>query len=372
MLSRLFLMWSARSWSLNQKISPLFTVFGFILLRGVNSFGMVVDSLLFPKLRRVKIEKPIIVAGVPRSGTTFLQRFLIELEIGTGVRLWKSLIPSLTLQAPLKPLIPYLEKFSPAKHHTNVIHHTSLQSMETDDAALFFNFFDGFFAYGFYVAWAKENFKEMFDPNIRDTSKRDFSYLEKLWLRNSISEKNDRVVSKMFSLPARIPQFLDKFPDAKIIYLVRDPLATVPSVMSLVTGVLDSRFNFWDLPHEKRERYIHRLYAGLLDLSLRFQKAYVNHKIPHENIMIITYDRLMSDLETLMTEIFHFIDESPSEDLVKKIKSVAEKQRNYKSQHKYNLAKFDLSVEKIRSDYAPIYTTFFSHKTESYFQSFQS
>ena len=33
--------------------------------------------------------------------------------------------------------------------------------------------------------------------------------------------------------------------------MVRDPMETVPSGLSLVTGVLDGRFGFWALPEEK-------------------------------------------------------------------------------------------------------------------------
>jgi hypothetical protein len=289
-----------------------------------------------------------------------MQRFLVTHGLGTGMRIWKMLYPSLTFQTIIKPFLPLMEKFSPARHHSSVIHETSLNGIETDDPALLFRFFDGFFVYGFFLAWAKGDHKDMFDPKNRDTSDRDFNYLKKIWIRNLVGEKQERMIPKIFSLSVRIPQFLDKFPDAKVLYLIRDPLSTVPSGLSLVTGVLDNRFGFWNLSDEKRQRYIDRLYNGLLELSLTFHDDYVSGKIPKENVKIILYERMMSDFDKLMEEIFEFTGDSPSESLSKTIKETAEKQRAYKSGHQYDLNKFGLTEEQIRKDYAPIYDTFLS------------
>lgn len=351
-------MWSALAFSFNKKISPVFTVIGFYLLHITVSIGLFFDKLFFPSLKNKKIEKPIVIVGNPRSGTTFLQRFLVDNGFGTGMRIWKMLYPSLTLQTLIKPFLPILEKFSPARFHASAAHKTSLTGIETDDPALFFRYFDGFFVYGFFLAWAQEDLKDMFDPFKRDTSKRDFSYLEKMWKRNLISENANRMIPKIFSLTVRIPQFLKKFPDAKILYMVRDPLSTVPSGLSLVTGVLDGRFGFWSLPEEKRARYIDRLYYGLLDLSIRFYDDWTSGKIPKESVMIVTYDRLMHDFDNLMNEIMAFVGEVPSAELMQKIKNTAEKQRNFKSGHKYDLEKFGLDADKIRKDYESIYQTF--------------
>jgi len=358
MLSRLILMWKALSFSLNKKFSPLVTVIGFLVLNLITSIGLALDHIFFPRIRKKKIIKPIVIVGNPRSGTTFMQRFLVDNGMGTGMRIWKMLYPSLTFQVIIRPFLPIMEKFSPARHHSSAIHKTSLRGIETDDPALLFRFFDGFFVYGFFLAWAEQDLKYMFDPKNRDTSDRDFSYLKKIWIRNLVGEKQDRIIPKVFSLSVRIPQFLKKFPDAKILYLVRDPLNTVPSGLSLVTSVLDKRYGFWNLPEEKRQRYIDRLYNGLLELSIKFHDDYISGTIPKESIKIVLYDRMMGDFDYLMEEILEFLGETPSDDLLNAIKETSDKQKAYKSEHKYDLDKFGLTEEKIRTDYAPIYNIF--------------
>ena len=74
--------------------------------------------------------------------------------------------------------------------------------------------------------------------------------------------------------------------------------------------------------------------------------------------MIVRFDRMVSDFEGLMDDIFNFIDYNPSDEFISNIKKTAEDQRSFKSGHKYDLEKFGLTEERIKSDCSVIYTTF--------------
>ena len=358
MLNRMLKAYRAVNYSFNRYVTPLITFCGFLIIYLVVSIGILIDNIFYPSLRRMRIKSPIVVVGNPRSGTTFLQRFLVNNGYGTGMRVWKMIYPSPSLQILIKPILPLLEKISPARHHSRVIHETGLSAIETEDPALLFRFFDGFFLYGFFLAWSKNDPKDMFDPKIRDTSERDFRWLDTIWRRNLISEKNTRIVAKIFSLGMRLPQFLKKFPDAKILFLVRDPLETIPSSLSLVTGVLDARFGFWNLPDNQRRQYVERLYSAFLDLHLRFHADYTEGRISEQNVMIVPYSRMMADFENLMAEVNQFVEVAPTGDLTETIKKTAENQRSYKSKHVYNLEKFGLNQDRIIKDYKKIYESF--------------
>jgi len=339
-------------------IRPIFTGWMFLNLRIWVAIGMWLDPLFFPKLKRTEVKSPIVVVGNPRTGTTFLQRFLVDHELGAGTRLWHELVPSLSLQKLLNPFIPILEKVSPARHHSASVHKTSLVSVETDAPALLFRFFDGFFLYGFIYAHAEEEMIDDFDPNKRDFSARDFAYLRQVWRRNLVTWQRDRVVSKLFSLGPRIKPFVDEFPDARLLYMVRDPLSMVPSGMSLVTGVQDEAFGFSKLSPERQARFIERLYGGLLQIARLFHDDWVAGNFPKENVMLVHFDRMMSDFDGLMEELLQFIGHEPSPELLDEIKVVAAKQRAYKSKHKYSLARYGLTAERIKKDYAFYYDTF--------------
>lgn len=340
--------------------SPLLTSLLFVGLRLGVAIGQWCDWIFFRQLKRKKMASPIVIVGNPRTGTTFLQRFLHDSRVGVGQQLWRMLYPSLTLQWFIKPFLPVLEKISPARHHSTIAHDTSLTSVETDDVSVFFRYLDGFFLYGFILAHADEDLVDTVDVRYRDTSNRDFAWLNELWMRSATAQNADRVVAKLFSLGPRLPQFLSAFPEAKILYMVRDPVSVIPSGLSLVTGVLDKRFGFWSLSEEQCQRYCDRLYKALVELLRRFHDDWQSGKIDRTKVFIVKFPRLMNDFNGLMTEILKFVDHEASPALISRITDQAEKQRSYQSKHKYDLLKFGLTEDQIRSDCSFVYTTFLS------------
>ena len=339
-------------------ISPIFTGLLLSFMRLFVTLGLALDKVFYHSLRTRKLTDPIVIVGNPRSGTTFLHRYLIHQGFGSGAQLWQLIYPSIVLQKLIKPFLPFLERISPSRHHSTAAHQTSLRSIETDDVSLFFRYFDGFFLYGFLLSFADEDLFDWFDPKLRNTSQRDFRWFETIWLRTMISSKKEPIIGKLFSLSTNLPAFMERFPESKIIYMVRDPLNVLPSGLSLVTGVLDKRFGFWNLPEQKRNQYIGRLYAALVELLKRFHDDWVNERIEKSRIFIVRYDQMMNNFEDIMSGIFKFTGFEPSADLIDDVKKTAEKQRQYESTHTYDLEKFGLNEARIRADCSFVYKTF--------------
>ncbi|SVD98785.1 uncharacterized protein METZ01_LOCUS451639, partial [marine metagenome] len=72
-------------------ISPIFSGILLLLLRLINFIFMKLDWIFFKKIRDNNINNPIIIVGNPRSGTTFLHRYLVNSKIGIGTQLWQML-----------------------------------------------------------------------------------------------------------------------------------------------------------------------------------------------------------------------------------------------------------------------------------------
>jgi hypothetical protein len=358
---RLFTVYMIIGRTFGSWLSPIITGLLLLILRIIVFIGSILDYIFFSKIRKGKINNPIIIVGNPRSGTTFLHHYLTSHHLGTGSQLWQMLYPSVVLQKIIRPFLPFLEKISPTRHHSTDAHKTSLQSVETDDASILFRYLDGFFLYGFLLSWNQNNLFDWVDPKKRDTSDRDFNWLESMWLRVLVSNNQDQIIGKLFSISANMPKFLNRFPNAKILYMVRDPLSVIPSGLSLVTGVLDKKFGFWSLEKEKRDRFIRRLYGALIELLRRFHDDWTNGKIDKNKVMIVHFDRMMSDFDGLMNDIVKFIDIKPSEKLIEDIRVTADKQRAFKSKHKYDLSKFGLTEQQIKDDCKIIYQTFLSN-----------
>ncbi len=357
MLKRILRLYLILGKTFNAWVSPLLSGILLLFLRTMVSIGQLVDHLLFWSIRK-PLKDPIIIVGNPRSGTTFLHRFLIKQKIGSGSQLWQMLYPSVLVQKCIRPLLPLMERISPARHHSTEAHKTSLTSVETDDVSLLFRYLDGFFLYGFFLTFDDEDLFHWVDPDIRDTSARDFKWFESIWKRNILSNKGKRYIGKLFSLSSNLPSFQRQFNDAKILYMIRDPLSVIPSGLSLVTGVLDKRFDFWSLDEDIKRRSINRLYLALVELLKRFQQDWVNNKIDKDKVMIVQFDTMMNDFETLMNGILDFIGTDKNDELGKAIKETAESQRQYQSGHKYDLEKFGLTEDQIKSDCKEIYQTF--------------
>jgi omega-hydroxy-beta-dihydromenaquinone-9 sulfotransferase len=339
-------------------VAPIFIAIVFGFLRLLVWFGMALDHLFVPRLRRTKVNRPIVLVGNPRTGTTFLQRFLSDEGFGSGMELFLMLYPSLVLQRILRPVLPLLEKISPAKFHATEAHATSLSSVETDDVGVLFRYLDGFFLYGFFLSFDDEDLVSTMDPRVRDTTARDFNWLDQLWRRSLVLHSSERNIAKLFSLAVRLPQFLERFPDAQILYMARDPLSIIPSANSLVIGVLDKAFGFWSKPEEVRKRWLDRMYKAWVMLLKKFHEDWTSGAIDKKRVYIVRYDRMMADFETVMEEMCSFLGQEMTPKLRASVQKRAEKQRKYQSEHRYDLAKYGLTEADIRRDCAFFYDTF--------------
>lgn len=357
MLSRLRLIQGVLANVFSVRVIPLFVACFYGGLRLNVWLFMALDRLVFPSLAKRRVQRPIVIVGNPRTGTTFLHRFLVEQQFGVGLHLYRSLYPSILLQKLLRPMLPLLEKVSPARFHASAAHDTNLSSVETDDVTVFFRYADGFFVYGFFLAWAEADLRPMFAPEVRDTTERDFDWLEQVWRRSLVAQDGDRVVAKLFSTGVRTPAFLQRFPDAHILYMVRDPVEVIPSTFSLVTGVLEKAFGYSTLPAEVRNRYNERLYLALVDLFRRFHEDWTTGRIDRTRVMVVSYTRMMNDFDGLMAEMIPFFDMNPTPAQLEAIRRTAEEQRAYKSAHRYQLERYGLDADRIRRDCAFVYDT---------------
>jgi hypothetical protein len=173
-----------------------------------------------------------------------------------------------------------------------------------------------------------------------------------------VLHKADRNIAKLFSVAVRLPQFLERFPEAQILYMARDPLSIIPSSMSLVIGVLDRAFGFWSLPEAVRKRWLDRMYKAWILLLQKFHEDWTTGMIDQKRVFIVRYDRMMADFEGLMDEMCKFLGHEMTPKLRETIHKRGEKQRKYESEHKYDLAKYGLTEEQVRRDCAFFYDTF--------------
>ena len=171
-----------------------------------------------------------------------------------------------------------------------------------------------------------------------------------------VFRNHPRALVKSFAMGADICSVQQAFPDAKILYLARDPVESIPSGLSLITGVLDKRFGFLSLPEVEQRRFCQRLKQALLELLRRFVQDWKAERIQREKVKIIPYDRIIKDFDRLMVEIAEFVEHPLDEALRLQIEQQAVRQRNHQSQHTYKASKFFLDEAQLRLESEFFYT----------------
>src|SRR5690606_36307633 len=101
-----------------------------------------------------------------------------------------------------------------------------------------------------------------------------------------------------------------------------------------------------------------RLYAGLVKILERFHEDWTEGKIDASRVYFVRYDRMMAEFEVVVDEMCRFLGHELTPELAAQVDELAAKQRAYKSEHRYDLAKYGLTEEKIRKDCAFLYHTF--------------
>lgn len=346
------------------RLRPIFT----FLLKQVHRLISVstrgADHLFFPGFRRRKLDRPIFILGNPRSGTTFVHRFLLHSQRLCAFELWEMLLPAITARRMFGGLIRGLAPFNPARYHSSDAHETSLRDVETDDAAWFMHAVDGPFLWAYFHAWedtwgsdlSRRSMDMGTDPEARE---RLFSYMEGCWRRNLHAKDKDRIIVKTSVLSSQAAYLLERYPDAKLIYLVRDPMSTIPSGMSLLTGVLEGAYDIWEgTTPEARTRYLENLYQASCHWYSSYHELTVSGALKPEQHLVVPYPSLISDLEGTMRRIAEFTELDPAPGFWERVTAQAEKQRGRKSAHKYSLEKFGLTEERIRKDLAFVYDSY--------------
>lgn len=150
--------WGASLWPGKHEGAPLglrrlvFLLLGYPLFLGlqlVHWLGFLCDEIFFSAYRKVEVESPVFIHGIPRSGTTFLHRTLAADPNYTYFTTWEAILaPSITerkvvcalaaidraIGAPCKRLIQACLNKSSADF--NAIHEVGLDTPEEDYLAL--------------------------------------------------------------------------------------------------------------------------------------------------------------------------------------------------------------------------------------------
>ncbi len=319
------------------------------------------DRLFFPGYRKVEVKQPVFIIGHPRSGTTLLHRTLTQCGEFACYRAWELFFPALTARWLVRPLLSLQRRRRRTLVPAEVGHEVGLDEVEEEEF-LFLHRLDT----QFLLTRTPLAFDEFEHPEVRlhdaqPAARRRASaaFFKECLQRQIFVTGRSRVVAQLHFSVHRVKTLLETFPDARFIYLVRSPLETIPSHLSLVQAGLKFQWGENRLPREVMERFFERRYRYNRDLYEYSRELFQTGVLNERNTLVLPYEMLSSNLQAGMARVFEFIGHRPSETLQATITAQAVEQKAYQRPHTVlPLEAFGLSEARVREDLAFVFNGF--------------
>lgn len=308
----------------------------------------------FPEILEERIVEPIVIVGLPRTGTTMLQRMIASDPANYCLYWWESRLPA--------PMSPPEEAPDPAKRDPRIadaeaevaamlegapdlmaMHPLEAEGPDEEIMLLEHSFFstnpEAFVNVPKFGAWADQQ-----------DQRSGYLYLERLlkflqWQKKRRGELSTRWVLKAPHHLGFMDLLFDVFPDARVVQTHRDPIQTIPSLASLIQAIRGMGSDNAD-PHDTGRQWSGRM--------SRAMKRCMEVREQHESRFIdVFFADVLKDPIEVIRRIYAFAGWELTEDAVDSMKQWAEdNSRDKREAHQYTLEQFGLDEAGIRRDFA--------------------
>ena len=326
-------------------------------------FGL--DDILFPGYKNHQIEKPLFILGNLRSGSTFLHRLLSrDSETFTSLTTWDIyLTPSVT-QKKITQFVSRLDK----KYFNNTMHralyaidrrtlgkikiHPISFFQPEEDENIHLTIWDGYFVTFLFPFMDEmpnyQHFDEALSP---EHKKRIMTFYKSMLQRHMYATGKKYFVAKNPAFSAKIKTLVEFFPDARIIYLARNPLDMLPSTVSWINYARRQFTDPTDGYHYVEE---------ILDMTQHWYRhplAYLDaHPSPRH--LIMKYDDLIQRPEMVIRGFYEQFGYPDKPGLPVIIDQAVKETLTFNSDHNYSYEQMGFTREQIVKIYADIFERF--------------
>jgi len=333
-----------------------FVILFFLIWSMATTFFMLLDLVLFPKFRRVKVKNPVFIIGHPRSGTTFVHHLFTQTDEMAAFKAWHILFPAISQRILLRPLIRYLVR----KNKTEIIpesagHRIAIDKVEEEEMLFIHNRDTQFVIVGTVLGFADEDYREIrfHDSQPRSRRIRSAKFLKSCFQRHIYYTGKTQIFAQTHFSTHRIRTLMEVFPDAKFIYMHRNPHETLPSYFSLTYNTQDILWGMNRFTKDQLFRFFEYRYQASRELYQYFHGLWHQGEINKRRVMIVPYERLREDLMAVFNEIVSFTGVDASQRLKLAVTRQAERQRHYQRKHDVTpLSWFGINENRIREDFA--------------------
>ena len=321
------------------------------------AIGRALDHILYPEFRRQKIRQPVFIIAPPRSGTTFLQKLLAK-NRGTfaPVLMYQTIFPSITIQKIIQSVALasrqkgglLFDISSWIERHCfggwDGMHKMRFAEPEEDDGYFVYTFVTEaiYLLFPFVRALWGAGFADDLPPRQR---RRLMRYYRSCLQRHLYLNGPEKILlSKATQLSGSIECLKAEFPDARIVNILRNPVESIPSHISVFYTV----WNWVDPSIVKKSRESLEYAELAAAWFLHLEKNDITSR--PENYLRIFYTNLVRHPDRAARSIYrHFgIPLTPSAE--RTIQKEAKRALEYKSSHQYTLEEYGLSRAWIKKE----------------------
>lgn len=333
------------------------------VVQAIHAVALFLDNILFPGYKKVRIQEPTFMLGIPRSGSTFLHRLLAkDTDNFTTLNLWEMVFAPAIIErklfsslgwldrligSPLLRLLKWLDRkvFKAVRK----IHRVSLFEPEEDDLVLLPIFASIFLLFPFPFPeelWGLA----FFDRQTPEPVKRRIMEFYKACVQRHlyVQGTGKRFLSKNPAFSPKVDALNAWFPDSRAVCTVRNPYSALPSLLSFLSFTWE---RFRNDPKGSTFR----------DMVVELAGHWYRHPMerlplwPGDRHAFVLYDDLIRDPKEIVERLYTRLGLAISPDFAQCLDAEREKARAYRSKHEYSLADYDLDPAQVFADFRDVY-----------------
>jgi hypothetical protein len=351
---------SPRRWLAHFSILSLLSLWAF-----VNALCLQLDRFLFPGYRKARIESPVFIVGNARSGTTLFHRLLCgDEERFVYFRTWEILFPSLLQKKLIKAVCGAYQRFFPDSFRrlgaweerqlqtVKAMHPIGINKPEEDEFLLLIPFASATLAVLFpYLDQLTE--LTNFDGRPARLRRRIMHVYRECVARQLHLHGGGRtLVSKNPSFVSKLRSLAEEFPDAKFVYLIRNPFETIPSLLKLLRTIWEGL----GLDSRHIESSTQQIAEGCMrDYSYAME---VLAELPADRVVIVEYTELVADAKATVERVYQHLGLSVSPAFEERLAAERSRQKRHQSSNVYSLEEFGVSEADLVAKLGPILRRF--------------
>jgi omega-hydroxy-beta-dihydromenaquinone-9 sulfotransferase len=337
---------------------------GFAAYESVLAACLLLDRLLFPGFARTEVREPLFIVGNPRSGTSFLYRLLaLDEESFTAFRLRDIVCPSLVQQRLLSvaagvdralgsPLgrtwTRWEDRFTAA---SDDVRRTRWNEPEEDDLVLIHKFACASLLMMFPHATVLAPLARHDDLPPRLRGKLDRFYADCIRRLLYHDRAHRRLLSKNVTFPAKVRSMAETFPDARFVYLIRNPVVSIASTQSMFDKASPTTLS--TRARAERGRWLFETACYFYTHAL----AELG-RLPRDRWCSVNYEDLIRDPEQTVRTVYAALGLAVSPTFAARLRAAASQAASFTSRHSYASGQGGVTEDDVRAALPDVYARF--------------